>query len=547
MNITKKIILNTNNDRPNSRIIIKQGCIDTITLIVTINDKGGVLTLPTGTTAKVRMLKPDKKQVLNDCVVDGNNVHVEITQQMQAVAGEGQCEAIIFNSGKTFTTVTFPITIEANIHDDSQIESTPEYNTLLNSLIRIEDAVPKAEEAYRVAQEAQATLETLQDAEAAITLFEIYNPSTEYEIGNKVSYEGSSYVNILGGTGFLPTDTDHWLLMAARGDKGLKGDKGNKGDKGDPFIYTDFTAEQLLTLKGEKGTDGTDGADGVSPTVTVNTNTGTTYTLDIADANGIITTPNLKGADGTGAGDMTSSVYDPQGKAVDIFEYADNADADKLDKTGDTKDNVTTFTEAEADEDISTGEKHSTIFGKLLKSIKTIRYNIGVLASEKIDKNSIVNTDTINDTTKVPSTAVTHALGLEVDTLTNNFATHKAESATYIATADIDSSVANGNQKIFIGFKPDLVEIYATIYNTSYFSIGQSDGTRSRCVHTMNNTFKFSASARTVNLHDSGSSSIQANLTMEDDGFTLTWTKTGSAVTGNISLNFVAHQHGGEQ
>ena len=83
MNITKKIILNTNNDKPNSRIIIKQGCIDTITLIVTINDKGGVLELPTGTTAKVRMLKPDKKQVLNDCTVSGNNVHVEITQQMQ--------------------------------------------------------------------------------------------------------------------------------------------------------------------------------------------------------------------------------------------------------------------------------------------------------------------------------------------------------------------------------------------------------------------------------------------------------------------------------
>ena len=140
-----------------------------------------------------------------------------------------------------------------------------------------------------------------------------------------------------------------------------------------------------------------------------------------------------------------------------------------------------------------------------------------------------------------------HGLGQEIDTINNNFATHKAESATYIDTATIDNSVANGNQKIFLGFKPNLVEIYATIYNTSYFSIGQSDGTRSRCVHTINNTFKFSSSARAVNLHDSGSSSIQANLTMEDDGFTLTWTKTGSAITGNISLNFVAHQHGGEQ
>ena len=48
--------------------------------------------------------------------------------------------------------------------------------------------------------------------------------------------------------------------------------------------------------------------------------------------------------------------------------------------------------------------------------------NISVLQSGKIDKSSIVNTDTINDTTKVPSTAVTHALGLEIDALTNNLA-----------------------------------------------------------------------------------------------------------------------------
>lgn len=168
MQITKKIILNTNNDKPNSRIVIKQGCIGTITLIVTINDKGGVLTLPAGTTAKVRMLKSDKKQVLNDCEVVGNNVHVEITQQMQASVGDGNCEVVLFRDTKTFTTVTFPITIEPNVHDDSEIESTPEYNTLLNSLIRIEDAVPKAEQAYIVAQEA---ITVLTEAEGELEQF----------------------------------------------------------------------------------------------------------------------------------------------------------------------------------------------------------------------------------------------------------------------------------------------------------------------------------------------------------------------------------------
>lgn len=38
--------------------------------------------------------------------------------------------------------------------------------------------------------------------------------------------------------------------------------KGPKGDKGEPFKYSDFTAEQLLALRGPKGNDGTQGPPG---------------------------------------------------------------------------------------------------------------------------------------------------------------------------------------------------------------------------------------------------------------------------------------------
>lgn len=94
---------------------------------------------------------------------------------------------------------------------------------------------------------------------------------------------------------------------------------------------------------------------------------------------------------------MTSDVYDPQNKATDIFEYVDDKVVGKLDKTGDTKDNTTTFTEAEEDVDITTGEKHSTIFGKILKSIKTLR-------SGKIDKTEKgVTVATLGVDGKVPS------------------------------------------------------------------------------------------------------------------------------------------------
>lgn len=49
----------------------------------------------------------------------------------------------------------------------------------------------------------------------------------------------------------------------APGAKGDKGDPGEKGAKGDPFVYADFTADQLAALKGEKGDKGDQGEQGI--------------------------------------------------------------------------------------------------------------------------------------------------------------------------------------------------------------------------------------------------------------------------------------------
>lgn len=53
-----------------------------------------------------------------------------------------------------------------------------------------------------------------------------------------------------------------------------------------------------------------------------------------------------------------------------------NAVNNKLDKTGDSKDNKVTFTEAAADADIASGDTHSTLFGKILKNLNTLRESI---------------------------------------------------------------------------------------------------------------------------------------------------------------------------
>ena len=52
-------------------------------------------------------------------------------------------------------------------------------------------------------------------------------------------------------------------IQGEQGERGEKGDTGSKGDKGDPFVYSDFTPEQLASLKGEKGDKGDKGDQGI--------------------------------------------------------------------------------------------------------------------------------------------------------------------------------------------------------------------------------------------------------------------------------------------
>lgn len=98
---------------------------------------------------------------------------------------------------------------------------------------------------------------------------------------------------------------------------------GEKGDKGDAFTYSDFTPDQLATLKGEPGYtpqknvdyfDGSNGKDGYSATHSWN---GTTLTITSAAGT---SSADLKGDKGDSIkGDKGDPGYTPQ-KGVDYFD-----------------------------------------------------------------------------------------------------------------------------------------------------------------------------------------------------------------------------------
>ena len=85
-----------------------------------------------------------------------------------------------------------------------------------------------------------------------------YEPTTNYEKLDIVSYNGSSYACLKESVGVLPTDTNYWQLVAEKGEQGIQGIQGIQGERG-------LQGEQgIQGVAGENGKDGVDGKDGAN-------------------------------------------------------------------------------------------------------------------------------------------------------------------------------------------------------------------------------------------------------------------------------------------
>ena len=143
--------------------------------------------------------------------------------------------------------------------------------TATDSVAQIGDSVEQTQQNAQAAQEARQAIENMR---VEAQTLENGEPATV----EKSVVEG--VVKLLFG---LP-----------RGEQGVQGNPGNSIEK----------------IERTAGT----GTSGSTDTYTVTLTDGSTTTFQV-----------YNGKDGTGAGDMTSSVYDPTGKAADIFGYVDNA------------------------------------------------------------------------------------------------------------------------------------------------------------------------------------------------------------------------------
>lgn len=95
----------------------------------------------------------------------------------------------------------------------------------------------------------QANEAKRQSAENARNVWENYDASKAYVVGNKVAYGGSSYLCIKPCTGIAPPSAEYWLLIARKGDKG---DKGEPGGGGQPVMRIDLTSDENTSLDSRK-------------------------------------------------------------------------------------------------------------------------------------------------------------------------------------------------------------------------------------------------------------------------------------------------------
>jgi hypothetical protein len=184
-------------------------------------------------------------------------------------------------------------------------------------------------------------------------VWEPFDTNKLYKVGNKVSSGGSSYYCIVQPpVGTLPTNKTYWVNVADKGDKGDKGDQGIQGPKGDQGIQGiqgiqgpkgdqgiqgpkgdqgiqglkgdkgDQGIQGVQGLKGDKGDKGDQGIQGPKGDKPRHQWVGTSLQVENPDGTWGASV-NLKGLDGTGAGDMTKDDYDQNGDG--IIDKADEA------------------------------------------------------------------------------------------------------------------------------------------------------------------------------------------------------------------------------
>ena len=121
--------------------------------------------------------------------------------------------------------------------------------------------------------------------------------------------------------------------------------------------------------------------------------------------------------------DTLKEISDALTESGEAVEAINQAIGNKLDKTGDSKDNTVTFTQASTRENIASTEKHSTLFGKIAKWFSDL--NTVAFSGSYNDLSNKPTIPTVND-----ATLTIQKNGNTVQTFTANASSNKTANIT---------------------------------------------------------------------------------------------------------------------
>ena len=162
-------------------------------------------TIPSGATATAFTAKPDGNAVYGSAVISGNDVTIDVTQQMFIVLGMSMLQVEIKEGEETLTTFIQPVMVEPNLKAGDLPESTTDIEFLDEAIEQAQEAVKDAQQAIADANTAISGANTA--AESANSAAQNANNAAE-ELQDKVDAGDFTASVQVGTTTTLPPGQD---------------------------------------------------------------------------------------------------------------------------------------------------------------------------------------------------------------------------------------------------------------------------------------------------------------------------------------------------
>jgi hypothetical protein len=157
MEILQSISLDFGRDTLPITVFAKQNDQKSRFVKITPLNCGQTYTLDSGITARLQLTKPDGHTVIDDATIENNTITAELTAQVLAAAGMAVAEIGLYKNDALLSSQVFYIDIKKAAYDMEAVESSDEYNSLVDALGRVDGAVSDCNAAKDAANTAAET------------------------------------------------------------------------------------------------------------------------------------------------------------------------------------------------------------------------------------------------------------------------------------------------------------------------------------------------------------------------------------------------------